>query len=383
MTTVTHPARMTTQQSRGEKTLNCLNAWLHRAGYSITAIITISLLLWSAGAGAQSWELSWSDEFDGPADSPPDASKWGYDVGGGGWGNNELQYYTSRTQNAFLDGNGNLVIKAVNETYTGADGVTRNYTSARILTKGRFQQRYGRFEARIKLPFGQGLWPAFWMLGNDIDTVGWPASGEIDIMENRGREPSIVSSALHGPGYSGATPIFSRYTLADDQRFADDFHVFAVEWEPEAIRFYVDGNLYHSVAPTNLPQGARWVFDHPFFIILNVAVGGNFGGNPDSTTIWPQMMAVDYVRVYRDPARRPFIANVSIKKKNLIVMGGNFDDGAVILMDGERQKTLRDDIPSTLIGKKVAKKIAPGQTVTLQVRNSDGELTDEFAFTRQ
>src|SRR6185369_1263761 len=134
-------------------------------------------------ASAQTWTLVWSDEFDGPAGSAPSSSKWGYDIGGGGWGNNELETYTSRTQNASLDGDGNLVISVIKETFTGPDRITREYTSARLLTKGKFEQRYGGFAARMKLPFGEALWPAFWMLGNDIDKVGWPGSGEIDIME--------------------------------------------------------------------------------------------------------------------------------------------------------------------------------------------------------
>jgi beta-glucanase (GH16 family) len=136
------------------------------------------------------------------------------------------------------------------------------------------------------------------MLGSDIDTVGWPNCGEIDIMENIGREPSANHGSLHGPGYSGWSPLSGIYTLPDGQHFCDAFHVFAVEWEPAAIRFYVDGNLYQTRTPADVPAGRKWVFDHPFFIVLNVAVGGNWPGNPDSTTSWPQSMLVDYVRVY-------------------------------------------------------------------------------------
>jgi len=242
--------------------------------------------------------LVWSDEFDGPAQSPPDKTKWGFLTGGGGWGNNELEYYTSRTQNAFLDGNGNLVIQALREDYTGSDDVTRNYTSARLSTKGRFTQKYGRVEARIKMPFGQGIWPAFWMLGGDIDTVRWPNCGEIDVVEVIGREPSTAHGTLHGPGYSGGTAISGRYTLPAGQRFSDDFHTFTIDWQPGAIRFYVDGNFYQARTPAAVPAGTKWVFDHPFFIILNLAVGGNWPGNPDTTTTWPQRMVVDYVRVY-------------------------------------------------------------------------------------
>ena len=242
------------------------------------------------------WTLTWSDEFNGSNGSAPDASKWTLETGGNGWGNNELEYYTARPQNS-VQQNGNLVINVLQENYTGSDGITRSYTSARLKTATHFTQAYGRFEARIKIPAGQGIWPAFWMLGDNIDTVGWPTCGEIDIMENIGKEPNKVHGSMHGPGYSGATPLTAIYTLPSGA-FPDDFHLFAVEWEPAAVRFYVDGNLYLTETPSNLPSGTHWVFDHPFFILLNVAVGGNFPGSPDSTSVFPQAMLVDYVRAY-------------------------------------------------------------------------------------
>ncbi|MGO9268914.1 MAG: family 16 glycosylhydrolase [Terriglobia bacterium] len=247
---------------------------------------------------ASQWTLVWSDEFGGPNGTAPDPTKWGYDVGGNGWGNDELEYYTSRTQNAYVQ-DGNLVIQALKETYTGSDGVTRNYTSARLLTASKFSQAYGRFEARIKIPYGQGMWPAFWMLGNNISQVPWPQCGEIDVMENIGKEPSIVYGSIHGPGYTGGTGVGTSYTLPNGARFADDFHVFAVEWEPNVVRFYVDSNLYATDTPSSLPAGSTWVLDHPFFILLNVAVGGGWPGAPDSSTVFPQQMLVDYVRVYQ------------------------------------------------------------------------------------
>lgn len=265
----------------------------------IPSALTVLLVTLVGPAWAQTRVLVWSDEFDGPGRSSPDSTKWSFDTGGGGWGNNEIQSYTSRLQNAFIDGDGRLVIRALRENYTGSDGVTRNYTSARLITKGKFSQKFGRFEARIKLPFGQGIWPAFWMLGDNIDAAGWPNCGEIDIMENIGREPSANHGSLHGPGYSGGSPLSGIYTLPGGRRFADDFHVFTIDWEPVAIRFYVDGNLYETRTPSDVPAGRRWVFDHPFFILLNVAVGGNWPGSPDSTTVWPQTMLVDYVKVYR------------------------------------------------------------------------------------
>ncbi len=255
----------------------------------------------------QDWKLVWSDEFNGANGSPVDSSKWVSETGGGGWGNNELEYYTNRIDNASQQ-NGSLAIKVRPEKYTGADGVTRGYTSARLKTLGKFTQAYGRFEARIKIPFSQGLWPAFWMLGNDIDKPGWPDCGEIDIMENIGKEPALVHGTIHGPGYSGEHGIGAPYGLPGGQRFADDFHIYAVEWEPQAIRFYVDEHLYATRTPAELPKGAKWVYDHPFFLLLNVAVGGDWPGNPDSSTIFPQSMLVDYVRVYQrantPPAQR-------------------------------------------------------------------------------
>jgi beta-glucanase (GH16 family) len=244
------------------------------------------------------WKLVWSDEFDGPNGSPVDSTKWGFDTGGGGWGNNELETYTSRTENASREG-GMLVVKAIKETFRGSDNITRDYTSARLLTRNKFSQAYGRIEARIKVPYGQGIWPAFWMLGDNIGTAGWPNCGEIDIMENIGREPSIVHGTIHGPGYSGGDGIGAAYTLPTGQKFSDNFHTFAVEWEPNVMRWYVDGLLYKTITPANLPAGKSWVFDHPFFIILNVAVGGYWPLYPDATTVFPQQMLVDYVRVYQ------------------------------------------------------------------------------------
>lgn len=244
----------------------------------------------------QSYQLVWSDEFTGPDGSLPDASRWTMETGGGGWGNNELQTYTARSQNAHIE-SGNLVIAAVNETFTGSDGITREYTSSRLKTAGLFEQTYGRFEARIKIPQGQGIWPAFWMLGNNISQVGWPACGEIDIMENIGKEPAIVHGSMHGPGYSGSSGLTGQYSLSSG-KFADDFHVFSVEWEPDVVRFYVDANLYETRTQADI-SGKTWVFNHPFFVLLNVAVGGNWPGNPDATTTFPQTMLVDYVRVYK------------------------------------------------------------------------------------
>lgn len=243
------------------------------------------------------WKLVWSDEFNGVDGSQPDLAKWDFDTGGNGWGNKELESYTSRLENVQQRG-GNLVITAIRERYTGLDGMTRPYTSARLTTKGQFAQAYGRFEARMKLPLGKGIWPAFWMLGANNDVVRWPACGEIDMMENIG-EPGRIYSTLHGPGYSGAKGISEPYNLPAGEGVNTDFHVYAVEWEPERIRFYLDDRLIVERTPKDLPPETKWVYDHPFFLILNVAVGGEWPGYPDETTMFPQSMLVDYVRVYR------------------------------------------------------------------------------------
>lgn len=239
------------------------------------------------------WRLIWQDEFDGTAGQSPNNTNWTFDIGTGnnGWGNQELQYYTDRPENISLDGEGNLVIAAKRESFGGMP-----FTSARIKTQGLFEQTYGRFEARMKLPYGPGIWPAFWLLGSDIETVGWPNCGEIDIMELRGQQPNLIAGTVHGPGYSGGNSISKSFGF-EQKRFDTDFHLFAVEWGVNYLRFYVDDILYQEIKPKNL--SGRWVFDKPFFIILNVAVGGNYVGFPTSQTPFPQKMIIDYVRVYK------------------------------------------------------------------------------------
>ncbi|WP_299064029.1 glycoside hydrolase family 16 protein [uncultured Polaribacter sp.] len=234
--------------------------------------------------------LVMQDEFD--TNGSLDNTIWDFNIGTGtnGWGNNELQYYTDRSENAIVQ-NGVLIITAKKEDFNGA-----GYTSARILTKGKFEQKYGRFEARIRLPYGQGTWPAFWLLGANIDEVGWPQCGEIDIMENRGQEPTLISGTVHGPGYSAGESIGKSYELLND-RFDTGFHVFGIEWGPEYINFYVDDVLYNQITPEDVT--GEWVYDHPFFIILNLAIGGDYVGAPNAETVFPQRMLVDYVRVYQ------------------------------------------------------------------------------------
>ncbi len=254
------------------------------------------------GAGLPGWTLVWSDEFDGPEGSAADTTKWNQETGNAGWGNNqELEYYTSGTQNAVVTG-GSLVITAAAATSAQASSLkcgygTCKYTSARLNTQGKFSQAYGRFEARIQIPRGQGLWPAFWTLGDNIGSAGWPTCGEIDIMENIGKEPTKNHGSLHGPGYSGGQALTGAIAI-DAGALADEFHVYDIEWAPDVVRFYLDGALYETRTSNDVPTGDKWVYDHPFFVILNVAVGGNFPGNPNASTTFPQTMKVDYVRVY-------------------------------------------------------------------------------------
>lgn len=247
---------------------------------------------------SREWELLWSDEFDGEAGEAINPEYWTAEIGGHGWGNSEHQYYTDRLENVSLDGDGNLAITARMENpgdYNCHYGECR-YTSARIVTMGKVEFTYGRVEARIKIPRGQGIWPAFWMLGADFGRVGWPTSGELDIMENIGKEPRTVHGTVHGPGYSGAQGIGGSRSF--DDVLADDFHIYAVDWDADAIRWYIDGQMFFALTQTDLAS-RRWAFDHDFFIIMNVAVGGVWPGYPDATTEFPQTMLVDYVRVYQ------------------------------------------------------------------------------------
>jgi beta-glucanase (GH16 family) len=245
----------------------------------------------SAGCAANDWRLVWADEFQPADSSAPEPAKWAHDLGAGIWGNNELQLYTDRRVNSRIEG-GKLIIEARKEALAGADGAKRDYTSARLKSLGKASWTFGRIEARIKVPRGQGIWPAFWMLGTNITPVDWPACGEIDIMENIGREPSTVHGTIHGPGYSGGA-----FTLTE-VALADGFHLFAIEWEPTRIRWFIDKHLYVTVTPANLPAGTKWGFDHDHFPLLNAAVGGAWPGNPAPSISFPQRIEADYVRVY-------------------------------------------------------------------------------------
>jgi beta-glucanase (GH16 family) len=242
------------------------------------------------------WSLAWSDEFDGAQGSPADPAVWRPEVGGHGWGNEELQYYTNGTGNAALDGAGNLaiVVRQPDPDLRGRVGGCE-YTSARLITKDRVAFSYGLVQARIRLPSGRGIWPAFWMLGQDIDQVGWPRCGEIDVMENFGKDPTVVHGTVHGPGYAGPDGIAAAFDAGI--ALAGDFHLYSVVWEPERIRWYLDDQLYRTLTPGDL-RGNPWVFDHDFFLLVNVAVGGSFSQRPDSSTALPQTMLIDHIRVY-------------------------------------------------------------------------------------
>jgi beta-glucanase (GH16 family) len=242
--------------------------------------------------------LVWSDEFD-----TVNTGNWTHEVGGGGWGNNELEYYTPgqnvRIQFDGAAGSNVAVLEARRENPGNFNCWygSCQYTSSRMISAGKRTFTYGRIEARLKLPQTQGIWPAFWMLGSNIGQVGWPACGEIDIMEHVGFEPQITHGALHGPGYSGATPINGTHFL--NENVDANYHVYAVEWDANTIRWFVDGTQFYSINRSQVQGYGNWVFDQPFFIILNVAVGGNWPGSPDGSSTFPQRMYVDYVRVYQ------------------------------------------------------------------------------------
>ncbi len=247
------------------------------------------------------WEEVWSDEFTG---DDIDRDVWTFEIGNGheqgipGWGNAERQYYTDEEQNAFIRDD-KLVIRALEDERSDEYG-EYPYTSARMITQDGFTTQYGRIDVRAKLPYGQGIWPAIWMLGANIGEVGWPACGEIDIMELVGHKPDTVHGTIHGPGYSGGGGIGDSYSI--DNEFSEDFHVFSIIWDEDVIIWLVDDEPFHQVSADYVDHfyGADWVFNQEFFFILNVAVGGHWPGYPDDTTEFPQEMEVDYVRVF-DP----------------------------------------------------------------------------------
>ena len=326
---------------------------------------------------ASGWKLVWSDEFNGPANTQPDSGKWNYDLGGGGWGNGELETYTNSPQNAFQDGNGNLVIRALRDSsghYTSARLQTGSPLASTHTTDGNWQ--YGRIVARIKLPFGQGVWPAFWMLGENIGTVNWPACGEVDIMENFGtynNNAYVNNGTAHGPGYSGNGGLTKVYTLPFGRKVSDDYHVYAVEWSQDSIRWFVDGVAYHQVTPASLPPGTKWVFNNPFFLLLNVAIGGTtpFPGTPDPNAPFPpQDMLIDYVRVYQAV---PVAADAPMITPGLVVNAASFlgtlAPGSLAtiygasLADAEHVIVPTDAFPSSVAGVSVSVNNVPAALI--------------------
>jgi beta-glucanase (GH16 family) len=264
-----------------------------RAGLAALFVVALAVT-GNASVAAQPLAASFTDDFDGPAGSGVDTGKWHFETGDN-VNNHEREWYTSGTDNAALDGQGNLVITAKKENpgnYQCWYG-SCEYTSARLSTAGQFTQAYGHVEARMKIPRGQGMWPAFWMLGDNIGSAGWPQCGEIDIMENVGNEPNTVHGTIHGPGYSGSAGVGAAY---NGPVFADGFHTYAIDWSPNQIKWSVDGNVYETRTPADV-NGNQWVFDHPFYLILNLAVGGYWPGDPDGSTSFPQQLVVDYVHV--------------------------------------------------------------------------------------
>ena len=261
----------------------------------VLSVAAIGLLAAVPSAQAQTWNLVWSDEFNG---SSVNTANWTFETGGGGWGNQELENYTNGSNASVA--NGVLTITARKTTTGSCWYGTCQYTSTRMKTQGKREIRYGRIEARMQLPAGKGLWPAFWMLGSNIGSVGWPQCGELDIMENRGSSPGSSSSAIHGPGYSGATP-FNHGTGIS----SGGWNTYAIEWSATQLRFLVNGTVHYTVSKSTIQTRGAWVFDQPFFIIMNLAVGGHFDGSPTSSTPFPANMNIDYVRVYQAGSGTP------------------------------------------------------------------------------
>lgn len=285
---------------------DALTFWYYGRDTGKSVDVTLTNPTQSATAGdPASWPLIWSDEFNGKAGSPPDPRWWRAEIGDGtiigkpGWGNDELQFYTNDRANAAADGQGNLVI-TTRKTGSSSQRMCYygpcQYTSARLITQDRAEFAYGRLEARVKVPEGAGLWPAFWSLGTDIATNPWPRSGEIDVMEYVGREPNRIFGTIHGPGYSGGQSWGDDYIFPT--KVADDFHTYRVDWYPDHIVWAVDDIEYHEAIPADVAPN-DWVFNHPFFLLLNVAVGGNFGGAVSPDTVFPARTTVDYVRAFQ------------------------------------------------------------------------------------
>jgi beta-glucanase (GH16 family) len=278
---------------------------LRKAALAILSIGALIALIALAGCQATpaqlvAQKLVWSDEFNGPAGEAPSAKSWSYATGGSGWGNQELECYTSAPGNVSKDGAGHLVITAIKQPgHVCSDGARNDYTSARLLTQNKYATTYGRLEIRAQLPVAPGTWPAFWALGSDIDKVGWPAAGELDVMEVGGNAPSTVFGSLHGPKADNTPFIVTRpYNTGLD--LSKGFHTYAANWTPSQVAFSVDGKIYSTITKADVTAaGGKWVWDHPYYLLLDLAIGGGFPGPPTAATTWPQKFVVDYVRVYQ------------------------------------------------------------------------------------
>ncbi len=262
------------------------------AGTAVVLAAAVTVMVTSSSTGP-----SWHDEFSGAAGSAP-SQAWGYQVGGNGWGINELECYTDSRDTSALDGHGHLVITALSTPHQACgDGNTRDYSSARLSTQSRVTTGYGRIRIRAMMPSAPGVWPALWALGDNHDSAGWPQSGEIDISEVVGKLPSTVHGTLHGPKFD-KSPYSTGVTKDLGQDVGDAFHVYGIDWSPAAVTFSVDGTPYGTVSKAEIDRYGTWVFDHPFYLLMNVAVGGNWPGAPTAQTQFPQRMIVDYVRIY-------------------------------------------------------------------------------------
>ncbi|HEY3412095.1 MAG TPA: family 16 glycosylhydrolase [Armatimonadota bacterium] len=331
------------------------------ASWLITAFALLAGM--AVAAPPAGYTLSWAEEFNGAVGSKPDATRWNYDLGGGGWGNSELETYVSDATHAQIvddpaaGDSRALQIQATKD----AQG---NYTSARLLTKGKVSAQYGYIEGRIKIPYGQGVWPAFWMLGTDIGTVGWPSCGEIDIMENIGNERSTVHGTIHGPGYSGGSSLGAPYTLPNGLQFKDAYHTFAVWWRPDAITWDVDGITYETRTKAAIPSGATWAFNKPFFLLLNLAIGGQWPGYPDATTVFPQNLRVDYIRVYTH--NPPFGHTVTLKSlaNNKFVSAGAGGTSSLIASQTSAGTSEQFQVIDAGGGSVALKSLANGKYVT-------------------
>ncbi len=315
-----------------------------RNGGRILLTVSAFLLAFSFGQAAlaqsPTWTLQWSDEFNAAAGTYPNSKNWTYDTGNSGFGNPEIENYcvpgsniapcVGSKPNAYQDGNGNLVVTAIRDS-------SGQWTSARLKSQGLVQPQYGRIEARMKLPVGDGFWPAFWMLGADINSTPWPGCGEQDIMEwVQSYTPTTTSSTTHGPGYSGANGIGARFTFPGGGRVDDsNYHIYGVIWAPNSIQYYRDSpsNVFETLTSSTIPSGSTWPFNNPFFLLLNLAIGnGGFPGTTDSSTPSTATMLVDYVRIYQSSAAKNLNGNHTITPQNNTAL--RLDDQGALTTSG-------------------------------------------------